>query len=154
MIQEAQAKGLASEKTMWQSVESVDALLIKIKEESPTLYWDFIRREHAILYNNHYSEEFAEYDVTRLYYKDKEGKEHTGAHWTREQVKSATASLSFPAGTTECDKYVAFNVMYSDICKYFDDAEVLKAGFAFFFDDADFDYATGAKIWHYMEAIK
>lgn len=154
MIQEAQAKGLASEKTMWQSVESVDILLARVKDENPALYWEFIRHEHGIIFNGHYGEEFAEYDVFNLYYKDKEGKEHHGAHWSKEEIKSATASLTFPTGTTECDKYVAFNVMYSDICKHADDGEVLKIGYAFFFDDDDYDYKKGAKIWHYMLAVK
>ena len=155
MLLDAQAKGLTSEKTMWKSVDSVDALMSKMEDAHPEMYWAFMREQHEIVYGGHYSEVFAEYDVEHLKYKDKEGKEHHGAHWTKDQVKNATAGKQFPSGTTECDKWVAYNVMYSDLCDVLDEEAILKSAFAFFFDDDDFDYSTkGGKIWHYMEGIK
>lgn len=154
MLLDAQAKGLTSEKTMWKSVDSVDALLDKMETAHPDIYWSFMREQHAIVYGGHYSEVFADYDVAQLTYKDKEGKEHHGAHWTKDQVKNATAGKQFPAGTTECDKWVAYNVMYSDLSDVFDDGAILNAAYTFFFSDEDFDYQVkGSKIWHYMQAI-
>lgn len=154
MIEGAKAKGLASEKSMWQSVDSIDELLCVLKKEHPDMYWVFMRKQHGAIYNGHYSDEFAEYDVSMLMWKDKEGKKHEGAYWTKEQVKTVTAGKSFPTGTTECDKWVAYNVMYSDLCKELDNEEILKASYAFFFADDDFDYSCGSKIWKYTSALR
>ena len=53
MIEEAKAKGLTSDKAMWESVEDVDELLCMMKKEHPDKFWRFMRKQHGILYNNH-----------------------------------------------------------------------------------------------------
>jgi hypothetical protein len=42
--------------------------------------------------------------------------------------------------------------MKADICKEFDDEQVLKAGYMFFFKDEDWDSKDGSydKVWRYM----
>ena len=154
MIEEAKAKGLTNEKTMWESIDAIEEMLCVMKREHPDKYWRFVREQHGVLYNHHYSEDFAEHDVKHLMWKDREGKEHEGAHWTREQVKAVTTGKVFPVVTTECDKWVAYNVMYSDLCREMDEEHILKAAHAFFFTDDDFDYAKGSKVWKYMCAMK
>ena len=62
MLEEATAKGVANEKTMWASVTAVDSLLAKLEDAHPDVYWDFIRDQHELIYGGHYSEEFADYD--------------------------------------------------------------------------------------------
>ncbi|MGN0929851.1 MAG: hypothetical protein ACI4N3_04385, partial [Alphaproteobacteria bacterium] len=54
----------------------------------------------------------------------------------------------FPSGVNEWDVFVAANMFHSDLCKKFDDKQVLDAMYAFFFSDEDwkgtskvFDYA-------------
>ena len=83
MIQEAKSKGLTTEAMMWESVEDVEMMLCKMKEEHPKEYWAFLRKQHGRLYKNHYTEDFAEHDVSKLVWTDKEGKRHEGGHWTR-----------------------------------------------------------------------
>ena len=154
MLEEATAKGVANEKTMWASVTAVDGLLAKLEDAHPDVYWDFIRDQHELIYGGHYSEDFADYDVAQLKWNDKEGKEHDGAHWTKEQVKSVTAGKSFPAGTTEYDKWVAYNSMYSDLSNDFDEDHILKAAYSIYFADYDFDYTKGGKIWKVMRGVR
>lgn len=150
MIELAQERGLTSEKLMWESVEKMDKMLCLLKKEHPEEYWEFMREQHSVLWKGHYSEEFAERDIKHLRYKDKEGKEYSGGHWSKEDVLEATKGLAFPSGTNDCDKWVAYNVMYSDLHKAFDDEQILKAAYVFFFADDDFDYSKGSKIWEYM----
>ena len=151
MILDAKAKGLTSEQVMWESVEDVEKLLCKMKEEHPKEYWMFLRKQHGRLYKNHYTEDFAEHDVSKLMWTDKEGKRHEGGHWTREQDKEATKTMVFPQGTTDCDKYVAFNATFSDLCKVVDDERtILKIAHQFWFADED---APEGKIWIYMCAM-
>lgn len=149
MLESARATGTTSEKTMWASIESVNGLLCSIKKSHPDLYWKFMREQHGILFGNHYDEAFAMYDVAQLVYLSREGKEISGAHWTAAQVEEATKQLSFPSGTTKWDKYVAFNVMYSDACQDFEDEAILKMAYRFFF--ADKDWPTNTKIWEYLQ---
>ena len=146
MIEEAKAKGLTSEKTMWGSVDALEEMLCVMKHEHPEKFWKFMREQHGVMWKGHYSEEFAEHDVKHLRWKDKEGKEHSGEYWTMEQVKEATKGMPFPSGTNDCDKWVAFNVMYSDLHEDFSDGDILKAGYAFFFADYDFDYTKCGKV--------
>ena len=59
MIEDAKAKGLTSDKAMWESIDELDDMLCVMKKEHPDKYWKFIRKQHGIMYNNHYDEEFA-----------------------------------------------------------------------------------------------
>lgn len=153
MLEHAKVKGLASEKTMWDSIDDIEDMLCYMKREHPDKYWRFMRNQHAIMWHDHYSEEFAKYDVDQLEWEDTEGNKHKGAHWTMEQVLEASKGLSFPAGTTDSDKWVAFNSMYSDLASICTDAEIIKIAYAFYFKDLDFDYAKSGKIWEYMTCV-
>ena len=73
MIEEAKSKGLTSEKIMWQSVDDIDDILCVMKKEHPDMYWEFIRKQHGLLYGNHYTEDFAVWDVSKLKYTNKKG---------------------------------------------------------------------------------
>lgn len=153
MLEEATKSGVANEKTMWYSVESVAELLDEVKCMNPQLYWAFMRKQHELMYKGHYSEDFAKYDVDQLEWEDAEGNKHNGAHWTMEQVLEASKGLSFPAGTTDSDKWVAFNSMYSDLALICTDAEIIKIAYVFYFKDLDFDYTKSGKIWKYMTCV-
>ena len=148
MVEQARQTGTTNEKTMWESIESFSELLEELKEAHPELYWEFMRSQHGIMYHGHYDESFAMYDVAQMHYTGKTGEKHSGPHWTAEQIEQATAGMKFPAGTTRWDKYVAFNAMWADLSKGFDDGEVLKAAFLFYF--ADEDWPGDSKVWDYM----
>ncbi len=112
LIKNAKADGVASEKAMWQSVDGISDMLCVIKEEHPSMYWEFMRRQHSVLYGPHYNKTFAEMDVERIRYTGPGGEKKTGAHWSADQVEDATKNMPFPAGTTKWDKYVAFNSFF------------------------------------------
>lgn len=149
MVDHAKKAGVTNEKTMWESIDSFSELLEELKESHPQLYWDFIRKQHGIMYHSHYDKMFAEYDVCQMHHTDKHGVEHRGAYWTVEQIETATAGLRFPQGTTPYDKYVAMNASKHDWGKDYEDAEILKIGYDFWF--ADEDWGDTPKIWEYME---
>lgn len=98
----------------------------------------------------HFDEDSAKKAVERIYYTDKNGKEHHGAHWTIEEVNTATETLTFPKGVTEWDKYVACNVAYADLCKVLSPELIIETAHAFFFEDED---APIDKIWRYMQTF-
>ena len=98
----------------------------------------------------HFDEEKAKMAVNRIHYTDKVGVKHEGAHWTPEQVESATAQMKFPEGTTKWDKYVAFNSFYADLCRVLDEPMIIKAAHAFYFDDED---APDGKAWRYVKGM-
>lgn len=150
MIELAQSRGRGTEQAMLKSIDSISNMLCSLVKHDKKAYWCFMRNQHEILYNYHYSPEFAEWDVSKLEWMGKDGQKHSGAHWTIEEIASATKGLTFPNGTTDCDKYVAFNVAYSDFCKDYDETEIIKIAHRFFFDDHD---APEGKVWHYVKAM-
>lgn len=150
MVDSAKAAGNTNERMMWESIDSFSELLEEIREAHPQLYWDFMRKQHGIMHHGHYGEAFALYDVSKLMYTDKNGMKHVGAHWTIEQIETATAGMRFPAGVTKWDKYVAFNAAYADLCKVLDEEEILKAGHALYF--ADEDWGSDTKVWDMYSA--
>ena len=149
MVDHAKKAGLTNEKTMWESIDSFSELLEELKESHPQMYWDFMREQHGIMFHDHYDQDFAEYDVSQMHYTDKNGVKHYGAYWTAEQIESATQGMKFPQGTTKWDKFVAFNGAKNDWGKDFEDADILKIGYAFYF--ADEDWGEDGKVWEYME---
>ena len=109
MIRDAKANGVASDKAMWQSVDTLSDMVCILRDEHPDVYWRFMRKQHSILYGNHYDRNFAEMDVEGIRYTGPSGEKRTGAHWTADQIEEAARGMSFPSGTTKWDKYVAFN---------------------------------------------
>ena len=150
MIRDAKANGVASDKAMWQSVDTLSDMLCILRDEHPDEYWRFMRKQHSILYGNHYDRNFAEMDVEGIRYTGPSGEKRTGAHWTADQIEEAARGMSFPSGTTKWDKYVAFNSFYADMCMVCDDAQILKGANRFYFADED---APQGKIWVYMAAM-
>ncbi len=148
MIETAVKNG-GGEKAMWKSVEATNAAMEYIREKDPAKYHSLLRDLHEDLCGAHYDKEFAEADVEKICYTDAAGNEHHGAHWTMEQIETATQGKKFPDGTTPWDRYVAYNAAYADFCKKFDDEQVLDIAYLFFF--ADEDWNGKGKIWKYMQ---
>lgn len=151
MFKLAKEKGVANESKMWESVVALEPAMEIIEREHPEEYWAMMRRQHEILWGPHYDDAFAEHDVDGLRWTGKDGQKHHGAHWSKQQVVDATAGMSFPQGTTDCDKYVAMNSFYADMCQVMDESALLKAAHRFYFADED---APNGKIWRYMNAMR
>lgn len=111
----------------------------------------FKRRQHEIFNGPHYNEELAREDVASITYTGKSNDRRSGEYWTKSQIEEATRGMTFPNGTTEWDKYVAFNSFYSDLCLVFSTEEIIKAAYHFFFQDED---AGAGKVWNYMQAVR
>lgn len=153
LIEQARSHGVASEKKMYAAIEQMSCDLSTLENENPCLFWRIMRNQHAVLYDRHYSEKFANHDVNRLIYSkmDENGEPvGMGAHWTRTQVLEATKDMKFHPKVNDWDKYVAFNAMYADLCANMDDKEILKAAYLFYFCDADWQTEDDCtKIWDY-----
>lgn len=99
----------------------------------------------------HFDAHGAKEAVDNIRYTDKAGAAHHGAYWTMEQIKTVTEPMKFPKGTTDWDRYVAFNSFYADLCKVLDEPTIIKAAHAFYFADED---APEGKVKRYMDAMK
>lgn len=150
MLEDAKAKGLTSEKVMWESIEDMDDMLCMMKHEHPKEYWALMRRMHGRLYKHHYDEEFARWDIEQMHSTDPNGIKHIGAHWSKAEVVAAMQGHPMPAHITECDKWVAANAMWHDLHRGFDDKQIILATILFFFGDED--WGGDGKIWCYMNA--
>lgn len=155
LIDQAREQGLATDKKMWEALESLSNDLKIVKEKDENLYWHIMRHQHAILYDGHYSEKFANFDVNNLVHSgetDEEDSPIMGAHWSRAEIISLTRDMKFHAKVNDWDKYVAFNAMYSDLCANMSEEDILKVAYVFYFCDNDWkpmkDDCT--KIWDYM----
>lgn len=137
------------EAVMIESTRILSDVLEPMKEKEPKKYWLALRKLYGAMSGCHYNEEFAMHDVADMEYTDKEGNEHKGGYWTVDQIEEATKEMTFPSGTTIWDRFVAFNLAYSDFCKKFEDADILKIGYLFFFADEDW-MPRDNKIWSYM----
>jgi len=137
---------------MWASVDITEDAMDYIKDIDPEKYECLMRKLSEALYGKHYSEEMARADVAKMHYIGKDGAEHHGAYWTIEEIDAATANKSFPKGTTKWDVFVAYNAFGADLNAVLSDADIVKAAYAFWFDDED--WKTDGKIWDYMSANK
>lgn len=149
MVSGAKKAGVTNDDKMWQSIALIGSHLDALKDAHPEQYWNLMREQYGILYNNHYGEDFANYDVDKMYSTDKQGNHYHGAHWTKEEILDATKNKVFRTGTTDCDKYVAYNAMWHDLHKALDDGQILESAYLFFFADEDSEI-MGSKIWNYM----
>lgn len=147
MIETAYKNG-GGEKTLLKSIDTISMAMDYLKEHEPEKYDAMMRTLYANLYGKHYNREFAEQDVERIRYTDKNGTEHRGAHWTTEQIEQSTQGKRFPEKTTAWDRYVAYNAAYADFCKKFTEEQILDIAYLFYF--ADEDWSGTCKIWDYM----
>ena len=135
---------------MWASVAVMSDALEPMKETDKEGYWCIMRKMYGVMSDGHYNEEFAMYDVSAIEYTGKNGDKKKGGYWSAEQVEEATRNFRFPSGVNKWDKYVAFNLMYSDLCKKMDDGQILEAAFAFYFNDEDWPGGSSTKVWDYV----
>lgn len=139
------------EPVMWEAVRLVSDFARQMRDTDAKWYWSLMRQVHGMLTGGHYSEEFAEHDVSRMEWKDREGKMRSGAYWTLEQVRDAVRGRELPKGATIYDAYVAYNATATDLCAALSDKELADVAFLTWFDDVDWsDTGSSTKIWDYM----
>ena len=149
------------EAVMWGSIEMWDKHLEEMKEHHPDKYWDMMRDTHELMYGKHFDEEYAEWEVERMFHKDKNGITHRGEHWSREQTNSVMAKYKsvLPSEVTPCDFYVALNAQWHDYCELmhelFDSEDevanaIIEGAVRFWFLDEDWGDAD--KVWVYFRA--
>lgn len=98
----------------------------------------------------HFDEQTALPILNAIRYTDSDGKEHHGPHWDIKEIEKACHDMTSQNGVTIWDKAVAMNSFYADTCKTLTEAQALKAGHEYFFEDED---APDDKIWRYFEAM-
>lgn len=138
------------EAKMWASVAVLSEALEPMKETDKENYWCILRKMYGVMSDGHYNEEFAMYDVSMIEYTGRNGEKKRGGYWSADQVEEATRGFRFPSGVNKWDKYVGFNLMYSDLCKKMDDAQVLDAAYLFYFADEDWPGGSSTKVWDYV----
>jgi len=148
MVELASERGHGSVQSMNESVQHVSDMLCTLKRHDKEEYWRFMREQHGILYDGHYSPEFAEWDIDRMHSTDENGRQYMGEHWTREEVKNAMQGMNIPSDVNDCDMWVAANAMWHDMHRKFNDSQILDITCLFFFKDEDYDGHD--KIWKYM----
>lgn len=147
MIEMAKRKGLADEKKMWQSIENLDQMIAVFANEHPEDYEKWLNKQYVIMFGPHFNHEMANDALNEIFYTDKNGVKKFGPHWSCEEVLDATKNMQFPSGTTDDDKWVAFNVWYADLNRDLSEDLIIKTAHRFFFADED---APEGKIWHYV----
>ena len=74
------------EETMWKSVCVIsDAVEKYMPEESKQ---KLLRDVYGVVSTGHYNEEFAEEDIEKMYYIDKNGNKHQAPYWPESAVKA------------------------------------------------------------------
>lgn len=155
MVDDARRTGKGTEKTMEASVAHVSALLEKLRDCHREMYWQFMREEHALMYDNHYTEDFARWDVSQMFHTE-DDEEIRGEHFSMAQAERIAREHKI-----ECvpDVYVAINANYHDkarlFSKWFEDSDdtdgrIVADAIAFYFEDED---AKEGKIWRYINGM-
>lgn len=154
IISAARKEGKATEKNIQAAAERLSQDLFGLKQKHAGIYQTIIRNQHAAYFGKHYSEQMAHCDVDDLEWSaDNEDGEAAGygARWTTDELERLTTGMHFHARVNMWDKFVAFNAMYADLCRFMDEDEIIKAAYAFYFHDNDWQNdGDCTKIWDYM----
>lgn len=144
IFEEVKQKGLPMDKMMEDVMDELDGALAEVKKANPEKHKKLVRKFNCAANNGHYGKKCAMEDVAEMEYTDKQGKKHKGGAWTMEQIEELTKDMQFPNGTTEWDKYVAFNEAKSRMGKSMDDHLIAKAAHDLWFD------GEGVSIYEHM----
>lgn len=101
------------EDTMWQTVAVVsDALEKAMPEEQRRAV---LREVYGRMSGGHYNEEFAEEDIKKMYYIDRNGARHDAPYWPASAVREIYDTVKAEIKPyNACDFYVTMNMVASD----------------------------------------
>lgn len=134
-----------AEETLKNVARRIEELLSVVKDSAPDAYRTFHRNMYEDTFGGHYNAEYGYLDVAKLEYTDHGGCRRSGAHWSISDIARMTAGMTFPEGTTQYDRYVAFNVAYSMLCQKYRDEEIIQIGYMMFFSD------NGCNVWQWVK---
>ena len=151
----AEGKG---EKSMWAATKRVSDFLEKMQAEHPEEVWGLIKGTYAEMCGPHFNEEFGEWQIAQMFYKDRQGVVHRAPNKTKEQYKALYDMYKgrIKDGNYTCwDFAVATEMHYNDYhCKlheWFPNAteedimnKAVELAVAYLNDDDD---AEEGKIW-------
>ena len=146
------------EKAMWAATKRVSDFLENIKEEQESHYWRFIKDTYADMCGPHFNEEFGEWQIEQMFYKDNMGMPHHAPNWTKEQYRASYEQYKGKlkdSSYTCWDWAVAIEMMYTDnhclLKKWFPSAtdeelknKAIEMALVYLNDDDD---AEDGKIW-------
>lgn len=121
ITKENYAKAKGDDNKMWNSTKLLSDTICTNCNMSENDYWRLLKKYYSIMAGEHFNKDFAEWQVSQMWYKDKEGKEHRGAHWTLDQTNEVYEKVKskLPSDYNNYDFYVTANMIYSDnICMY------------------------------------
>lgn len=161
MMEDAKSKGIATEKVMWDSIDELEDMLCTLKKEHPEMYWVFIKKTHKAIFGAHYNEDFGEWRIEQMFFKDKNGMEHKSPYWRKEDYRAVyeanKGKLKNPKYTC-WDLAVTLEMLRSDnYCLYKSwwpeatdeqlNGKIIEAAINYLNDDDDME----GKIWHRFE---
>lgn len=144
------------EEAMWKSVHILSEMMDELKESHPEKYWKMLKDTYASMCGPHFNEEFGEWQIEQMFFKDKNGNIHHAPNWTREQYKTVYELNKGKLKDYTCwDFAVAVEMQYTDYyCRlrtWFpnasdDDIKMKAVELAIdYLDDIDDD--EGGKVW-------
>ena len=148
------------EQAMWKSVRVIsDAVDKHMDEESKK---KLSRDIYSTMSGGHYNTEFADEDVQKMYYIDKEGERRNAPFWTHQQTDSIYQGVkSLIPAYNACDFFVTMNMIKSDnammLKKWFpNDTEAecaikVRDMAVAWLDDPDNPFGD-EKIWRYLNS--
>lgn len=144
------------EEAMWKSVRILSEMMDELKESHPEKYWKMLKDTYASMCGPHFNEEFGEWQIEQMFFKDKNGNIHHAPNWTREQYKTVYELNKGKLKDYTCwDFAVTVEMQYTDYyCRlrtWFpnasdDDIKMKAVELAIdYLDDIDDD--EGGKVW-------
>lgn len=106
---------------IWVSLKRLSDALAPMMDAHPEEYWHLLKCMYYDMCGGHYNEEFAEWQIYQMYYKDAQGVEHKSPFWTMEKAIEIykTIKSKIPSQYNEWDFAVTLSMVYSDnICMY------------------------------------
>ncbi|MGL5732322.1 MAG: hypothetical protein ACRCX5_14530 [Bacteroidales bacterium] len=159
IIKDNYSRVKGNDAVMWRTTEMLSDAVLPMAETHPKEYWQLIKDLYCTMAGPHSNEDFAEWQVSEMFHKDKIGTVHKGEHWSVNQTTQIYEQIKnkIPNTYNKYDWYVVMNMKYHDyICmlkEWFPEADeshitpkVVDMSVSYL---ADSDSEDG-KIWNYL----
>lgn len=142
---------------MWSSVELISKFVDEHMDESDKD--KLMCKVFGLMSGGHYNEEFAEKQISKMYYQDKGGRKHKAPYWSEEEVEDIYEEIKSRIPSYNLyDFIVTMNMKGSDewylIHSWFPDItpdqftkKVAESALNWLMDE---DWPTKSKIWDYF----
>ncbi|HSQ89380.1 hypothetical protein [Romboutsia sp.] len=156
------AKAKGDDNKMWNSTKLLSDTICTNCNMSENDYWRLLKKYYSIMAGEHFNKEFAEWQISQMFYIDKNGKRHDSPYWSMAQkievYKTIKPRLKYDYN--EYDFAVTLEMIQSDNhCLYADwfpnatESEMtdkyIQSAITWLNDD---DYPNGGKIWRYFNS--